>query len=150
MLLILIFISQTVLANPPIPVMPPVKFNDRNAAIDNDDLNIKAACRVATFNPADIPKCVKEYEERKAHFRKESVDFCSSSYQYFATTASKKACIEGVMGKTFNMSALKDCAEKAKESLKSDIVTMKPYMNCFNDPKNLAGGGDVRKGSGQK
>lgn len=140
MLLILIFISQTVFANPPIPVMPPVKFNDRALSKQADDLNIKAACDVAySFNMISVEKCVKQYNEEKAFFRKEMVDFCQSHYDYFSTMKHKTKCIDMVKNKTFNMSALNSCLEKAKQQHRGNLNDIDSYVACLNSKNNLAG-----------
>ena len=153
MLLILIFISQTVLAQT--PVMPVTKFNDRSLSQNNDDLNIKAACSVAYMDPEKAKKCVKQYEEEKVHFRPENVRFCGGG-AYFVEGSSRARCIDVVKNKHFNISNLKNCMDKEKAKLGHDIAEVGPYIKCLNDRNNFASGsssfesGNVRSESAGK
>lgn len=145
MLVILIFISQTIFAQAPIPVMPPVKFNDRKLNEPNDDLNLRAACKTTLESSTgkSLDECVNKYKEEKAHFQKNLVNVCSKMI-YFALQDQKAKCIETIKNQTMDATYVEACLEKAK----GGIDNIKPYLACLKPQPKQAPTGSSGDGGG--
>ena len=151
MLLTLIFLSQTLLAQqyqPSINVQNMQPKKRVSPIQEQDDSVIASVCEyIDSFAKSS---CISRYNQEGANFTEDSLSICKSfPFNQFMGSAQKKKCVEQVKNRLFNRSELSTCLQK--ETNRQGVPReLDAYISCLTNPDNLADKSAASKGKGSR